>query len=140
MGFMEGKMQMCLQARSPTSSQDFAASKLYFRRIHGGNAKMMHIHETRQSQDRATWKPPSVGLLKINVDGVVSFSAIAAAAIARDERGRFVASQVFLQCGYLVAEERSILAETHAIHQGVLPANHLNADGVVVEGDSAHCQ
>ncbi|KAJ6819225.1 uncharacterized protein M6B38_403445 [Iris pallida] len=101
-------------------------------------AKMTEWSVSTRCDENLKWSdgsPP--GYIKINVDGVVSSHSLAAAAIARDNAGMFVATKSWLSSpDHTFREDRSLTSEVHAIRLGVLLANQLDVGNIIIEGDS----
>ena len=85
-------------------------------------------------QRAATWSPPPLSLFKINVDGAVATATKkpGVGVIVRDELGRVEATM----CRNLNAPLGAIETESKAIEVGLLFAQDIGIQDIVVESDS----
>ncbi|MED6122392.1 hypothetical protein PIB30_039325 [Stylosanthes scabra] len=88
--------------------------------------------EEKRRQRRATWRPPSKGWTKLNIDVAFSFASgsYATAAIFKDSDGRLLTASN--STGKCISP---LTAEALAMQEALITAQNLDMEKVIVESD-----
>ncbi|XP_050248969.1 uncharacterized protein LOC126696242 [Quercus robur] len=100
--------------------------------VEAASDSILHLPDAQQQPLFSAWLPPSVGLCKINADGVLFTSRKQAGigVVIRDGEGRLLAAL----CRKIKAPFMALEVEAKAYEAGMLLARHLGLRDGVLEG------